>query len=97
MRKRKNNPQLSDRFDYMLKKKAEEGVKIYMILWDEFKMASTLNSEYSQKIFEGLHENFKIIRHPPIFPIEWAHHQKFMVIDQNIALLGIIKFKKNLI
>lgn len=89
LRRNLNNPRIEDRFDYILKKKAEEGVMIYMILWNETKFAQAgLRSGYAAEAFTKMHPNFKIMCHPPSFPFVWAHHQKMLIIDQNIAFHG---------
>jgi len=82
-------PRLEDRFDMILKKRAEAGVKIYMIFWNETKLAQPgLNSEYAKNYFTSLHPNFHIMRHPVALPIVWAHHQKLIVVDQEYAFHG---------
>lgn len=68
-----------------MKKKAEEGVKIYIILWNETKLAqSGLNSDYARRYFTSLHPNFIVMQHPAVLPIVWGHHQKLIVIDQGL-------------
>lgn len=82
-------PNLMDRFDKILQKKAEEGVRIYMILWNETKFAQEgLMNRYAANSFSSFHENFKVMMHPAKEPIIWAHHQKTLIIDQRIAFQG---------
>ena len=45
------------RLDNVLKKKAEEGVKIFVVLYEEVEAALALNSNHSKKWLEGLHKN----------------------------------------
>jgi len=71
----------------LLKKKAEEGVKIYVLIWNETKIAVDLNSQYSASVLEKLHPtNVKVIRHPLISPVKWSHHQKTVIVDEDIAV-----------
>lgn len=33
-------------------------------------------------------KNIKVLRHPTLLPLRWSHHQKLVVIDQQVAFLG---------
>eukprot|EP01119_Soliformovum_irregulare_P020260 TRINITY_DN6533_c2_g1_i1.p1 TRINITY_DN6533_c2_g1~~TRINITY_DN6533_c2_g1_i1.p1 ORF type:complete len:766 (+),score=255.26 TRINITY_DN6533_c2_g1_i1:168-2300(+) len=68
-----------DRLDNILKLKAEEGVKIYFLLWDETNMACSNHSKMNRKYLENIHPNILCIRHPQ-WVLTWSHHQKFMVV-----------------
>ncbi|XP_046394345.1 phospholipase D1 [Ischnura elegans] len=76
----------------ILKRKAEEGVKIFVMLYKEVELALGINSYYSKQRLVSLHpENIKVLRHPDhakagVFL--WAHHEKIVVVDQSIAFLG---------
>jgi hypothetical protein len=63
----------------------KEGVKIYILLWNETK-ALNLNSAKTEEKLEKMHENIMVIRHPIIHPIKWSHHQKTLIVDQQIAV-----------
>lgn len=91
------------RLDYTLKRAAERGVKIYVIVYREVQHALTCNSEHTKKVLTGLcpegtpgYGNIKIMRHPDHNVLEnagdmtfyWAHHEKFIVIDYNLAFIG---------
>ncbi|KAA0715675.1 Phospholipase D1 [Triplophysa tibetana] len=79
------------RLDHVLKRKAEQGVKIFVLLYKEVEVVMGLNSEYTKKTLIGLHLNIKVIRHPDHMPstaLLWAHHEKSVVIDQSLAFLG---------
>ncbi len=40
-------------------------------------------------LFKNLHKNFKVLRHPGlIIPQLWSHHEKSVIIDENIAFMG---------
>lgn len=78
----------ADRIDNLLNEKAKEGVIVCVLLWNETKLATALSSEYVQKKMEALNSNIKVLRHPLAYPVAWSHHQKIVVVDQNIAFLG---------
>jgi phospholipase D1/2 len=81
-------PDMNYRLDRLLFKKAREGVRIYIILWDETKIAVFKGSRRAKEMLEGLHSNVKVLRHPPFTPIYWSHHQKLVVVDQDLAFVG---------
>eukprot|EP01133_Synstelium_polycarpum_P003574 gene3574-4089_t len=84
----RSNPE-KYRLDKLLCKKASEGVKIYVLIWDETIIATDLGSRFVKSLFEKLHRrNIKVIRHPHLLPLSWSHHQKIVVVDQGLAFLG---------
>ncbi|KAL4940128.1 hypothetical protein BDV06DRAFT_224370 [Aspergillus oleicola] len=91
------------RLDHILKRKAEAGVKIYVIVYKEVNQALTCNSAHTKHALRELcpegspgYGNISILRHPDhnIFEnaadmtLYWAHHEKFIVIDYNVAFIG---------
>ncbi|XP_043558527.1 phospholipase D1-like isoform X1 [Chiloscyllium plagiosum] len=79
------------RLDYVLKRKAQQGVKIFVILYKEVELALGINSEYSKRTLMRLHPNIKVMRHPDHVSSTvylWAHHEKIVVIDQSVAFVG---------
>ncbi|RMX70359.1 hypothetical protein DD238_000225 [Peronospora effusa] len=74
----------------MLMKKAEAGVKIYVLIYREVKLALTLNSAYTKRSLM-VHPNIRVLR-DPIFQIQslgfWSHHEKIVCIDQSLAFVG---------
>ncbi|RLN65221.1 hypothetical protein BBJ29_007657 [Phytophthora kernoviae] len=74
----------------LLMKKAEAGVKIYVLIYREVKLALTLNSAYTKRSLM-LHPNIRVLR-DPIFQIQslgfWSHHEKIVCIDQSLAFVG---------
>ncbi|OJJ07083.1 hypothetical protein ASPVEDRAFT_46461 [Aspergillus versicolor CBS 583.65] len=91
------------RLDHILKRKAESGVKIYVIVYKEVNQALTCNSAHTKHALRALcpegspgYGNIKVLRHPDhnIFEnaadmtLYWAHHEKFIVIDYNVAFIG---------
>jgi phosphatidylserine/phosphatidylglycerophosphate/cardiolipin synthase-like enzyme len=86
---REGNFDFSDfQLDTMLKRMAEQGVMIYILVWKHTKVAIDLNSSGSIAYLRSLHPNIYGIAHPPSFPINWSHHQKLLIIDEAIAFVG---------
>lgn len=127
---------VENRLDQLLRMKAEkDGVKVYVLVWNETKIALSLNSEhvknviaerktlfcllpmitlffssalrffsllllsllcfpcvheliFSSKTLTSLHPNILVMRHPDITPFNWSHHQKTVVVDQELAFVG---------
>lgn len=80
------------RLDNLLKRKAEEGVRIFVIIYNEVTDAATpVNSPYTKKTLQGLHPNIMVQRSPSHLPngtFYWSHHEKLCVIDETIAFMG---------
>ncbi|KAK9728794.1 hypothetical protein K7432_000759 [Basidiobolus ranarum] len=79
------------RLDRLLKKKAEEGVIINIMVYKEVSMALTINSHYTKFCLQALHPNITVQRHPDHGAggtMFWAHHEKICLIDTKIAFLG---------
>jgi phospholipase D1/2 len=78
--RRGKNASIKDRFDYMLLDRAKNGVKIYIILWHETKVAQAgLNSGYAEKYFKSLHSNFYVMKHPSLLPLIWGINYLFFL------------------
>ncbi|KAG8970123.1 Phospholipase D1 [Tulasnella sp. 419] len=80
------------RLDRLLKRKAEEGVKIFVILYKEVSNRTTpTDSNYAKQQLMGLHSNILVQRSPSHFStgtFYWAHHEKLCVVDETIAFMG---------
>ncbi|KAL8858941.1 MAG: hypothetical protein Q9178_004620 [Gyalolechia marmorata] len=91
------------RLDQVLKRRAEAGVKIYIIVYKEVAAAVSCNSAHTKHALHALcpegtpgHGNISVLRHPDHNIFEnagdmtfyWAHHEKFIVIDYEIAFIG---------
>ncbi|KAM4887513.1 phospholipase D1 isoform 2-T3 [Thomomys bottae] len=79
------------RLDCILKRKAQQGVRIFIMLYKEVELALGINSDYSKKALMRLHPNIKVMRHPDHVSSSvylWAHHEKLVIIDQSIAFVG---------
>jgi phospholipase D1/2 len=83
------------RLDKLLKRKAEQGVKVYVLIYKEIELTLPINSAYSKRILTLAHKNIKVLRHPDhinepnkFLAIMWAHHEKVVVVDQTVAYFG---------
>ncbi|XP_074184022.1 phospholipase D1 isoform X7 [Rhinolophus sinicus] len=79
------------RLDCILKRKAQQGVRIFVMLYKEVELALGINSEYSKRTLIRLHPNIKVMRHPDHVSSSvylWAHHEKLVIIDQSVAFVG---------
>lgn len=56
------------RLDRLLKRKAEQGIKIYLFLYKEIEAALTIASLYSKMKLREMHENIVCQRHPDHIP-----------------------------
>lgn len=79
------------RLDRLLQRKAQEGVKIFVIVYRNIESAIPIDSEYTKWSLLDLHENICIQRSPNQFrqnQFFWAHHEKLVVIDNMMAFVG---------
>jgi phospholipase D1/2 len=81
------------RLDKILTKKANEGVKVYILLYKEIKFVLNLTSLRTKQILTDFNRNpnIKVLRHPDhLFDsfFLWSHHEKLVVVDQSVAFLG---------
>jgi hypothetical protein len=83
---------LAIRLDQLLKYKAEQGIKIYILLYKEAKYVGQGNdSRNVMKKLENLSSNIHVIRHPNKFiggstTLLWSHNEKMVVIDRLIEI-----------
>ncbi|KAF8509648.1 phospholipase D [Hysterangium stoloniferum] len=88
--RRPNKPKY--RLDRLLERKAKEGVKIFVIVYNEVSSRTTpTDSNYAKQRLINLHENIMVQRSPSHFQTGtyyWAHHEKMCVIDEAIAFMG---------
>eukprot|EP01080_Neovahlkampfia_damariscottae_P008939 gene8939-888_t len=85
-----------DRFDDLLVEIAEKGVKIYILIWDENNWIIDLGTSYVKQHISQLHKNILIFKDPngTVFQF-WSHHQKCVIIDQEIGYCGGIDLAYN--
>ncbi|KAF9919842.1 Phospholipase D1 [Linnemannia zychae] len=74
----------------ILGRKANEGVRIYIVLYSEVDAAMHLASLRAKKLLRKLcPENIWVQRHGPNLKTAWwAHHEKLIVVDNMIAFIG---------
>ncbi|KAJ2548674.1 hypothetical protein EV175_004736, partial [Coemansia sp. RSA 1933] len=79
------------RIDRLLKRKAEEGIKIYVLVYKEVTVSLTINSAYTKRKLQSLHPNIMVQRHPDHLAggtMFWAHHEKVVVVDNTFGFVG---------
>ncbi|KAI0028033.1 phospholipase D/nuclease [Vararia minispora EC-137] len=81
------------RLDRLLKRKAEEGVKIYVVVYKEVTQTMSMSSNHTKKALEALHPNIACMRHPDHIGSKddvefWSHHEKVVVVDNHRACIG---------
>ena len=81
------------RLDNMLIRKADNNVLVYILLYWE--TAMDLGSNHTLSVLNK-HPNIVVYRHPyvisgfdnPSTMLRWAHHEKLVIVDRNIAFVG---------
>ncbi|KAF2475536.1 phospholipase D [Lindgomyces ingoldianus] len=79
------------RLDRLLQRKAQEGVKVFVIMYRNINTAIPIDSEYSKFSLLDLHPNVFVQRSPNQIrqnTFFWAHHEKICIIDHTIAFCG---------
>lgn len=76
------------RLDSVLKRAAQRGCKVYVLLYKEFEHALPNMSLHSKNTLMDLHPNIEVMRHPGDFLFLWSHHEKMVVIDHMITYMG---------
>ncbi|KAH9825830.1 Phospholipase D Active site motifs, partial [Teratosphaeria destructans] len=79
------------RLDRLLQRKAQEGVKIFVIVYRNIESAIPIDSEHTKLQLLDLHPNICIQRSPNQFrqnQFFWAHHEKLVVVDNMMAFVG---------
>ena len=79
------------RLDRLLQRKAQEGVKVFVIVYRNINSAIPIDSEYTKFSLLDLHPNVFVQRSPNQFrqnTFFWAHHEKICVVDHMVAFVG---------
>ncbi|EEP82097.1 hypothetical protein UREG_06962 [Uncinocarpus reesii 1704] len=79
------------RLDRLLQRKAQEGVKVFVIMYRNINSAIPIDSEYSKFSLLDLHPNVFVQRSPNQFrqnTFFWAHHEKLCIVDHTLAFIG---------
>ena len=79
------------RLDRLLQRKAQEGVKVFVIVYRNINSAIPIDSEYTKFSLLDLHPNVFVQRSPNQIrqnTFFWAHHEKICVVDHMVAFVG---------
>ncbi|KIL00158.1 hypothetical protein PAXRUDRAFT_821948 [Paxillus rubicundulus Ve08.2h10] len=81
------------RLDKLLQRKAQEGVRIYVIVYKEVTQTMSMSSKHTKAALEALHPNITCMRHPDHIGSKdtvefWSHHEKVVVVDNHRACIG---------
>lgn len=79
------------RIDRLLKRKAEQGVKIFIIVYRNVGNTVVTDSLWTKHSLLDLHPNIHVMRSPNQLMQNvyfWAHHEKLLVIDQSVCFVG---------
>ncbi|KAA6413790.1 MAG: phospholipase D [Lasallia pustulata] len=79
------------RLDRLLQRKAQEGVKVFVIVYRNINSAVPIDSEYTKFSLLDLHPNVFVQRSPNQFrqnTFFWAHHEKICIVDHMVAFVG---------
>lgn len=79
------------RIDRILKERAENGVKIFIVVYRNVANTVGTDSLWTKHSMLSLHPNIHLIRSPNQWlqnTYFWAHHEKMTVIDNTIAFMG---------
>ncbi|KAI9823133.1 MAG: Phospholipase D1 [Thelocarpon impressellum] len=79
------------RLDRLLQRKANEGVKIFVIVYRNINSAIPIDSSYTKFSLLDLHPNVFVQRSPNQIrqnTFFWAHHEKLCVVDHTVAFVG---------
>lgn len=79
------------RLDRILKRKAEQGVKIFVIVYRNVGSTVVTDSLWTKHSLIDLHPNIHVLRSPNQWlqnTYFWAHHEKLCIIDHTVAFVG---------
>ncbi|KAF0685099.1 Aste57867_22973 [Aphanomyces stellatus] len=78
------------RLDLLLKRRAADGIQIYVLMYKEIAMALTLDSLHAKKELRKLHPNVHVLRDPDFImrQLGMSHHEKIVCVDQSVAFVG---------
>ncbi|KAF9530719.1 phospholipase D [Crepidotus variabilis] len=81
------------RLDRLLLKKAEQGVKIHVVVYKEVTQTMSMSSKHTKAHLENLHPNITCTRHPDHIGAKdsiqfWSHHEKVVCVDNRYAAIG---------
>ncbi|KAF9473130.1 phospholipase D/nuclease [Pholiota conissans] len=81
------------RLDKLLQRKAQEGVRIHVIVYKEVTQTMSMSSKHTKAKLEALHPNITCMRHPDHIGAKdsvqfWSHHEKIVLVDNQYAAIG---------
>ncbi|KAJ3930150.1 MAG: phospholipase D [Lentinula lateritia] len=85
------------RLDKVLKRKAEQGVKVYVVVYKEVTQTMSMSSKHTKAALEQLNPEgthyIQCMRHPDHIGAKdtvefWSHHEKVVVVDNHYACIG---------
>ncbi|KAI4257953.1 MAG: hypothetical protein L6R42_005375 [Xanthoria sp. 1 TBL-2021] len=79
------------RLDRLLQRKAQEGIKVFVIMYRNINSAVPIDSEYTKFSLLDLHPNVFVQRSPNQIrqsTFFWAHHEKLCIVDHMVAFVG---------
>jgi phospholipase D1/2 len=76
------------RLDRILNDIASRGVRVYIAVFKETSYFLVLDSYYTKVSLESIHKNIQVLRHPNQTISYWSHHEKMIIVDQQIAFVG---------
>ncbi|CAK57722.1 unnamed protein product (macronuclear) [Paramecium tetraurelia] len=76
------------RLDRILKKIADRGVAVYILMYLEPTIALKHDSNHTKLFLERLSQNIIVLRHPSPMPQLWSHHEKIVVVDGSVGFMG---------
>ena len=82
----KNISRLMDILDY----KANQDVKVYVLIFYEWPNSAPTNSKHTEDIFQKLNNKIYLIRFPSHSQkgLFWSNHEKLVIVDKIIGYLG---------
>jgi phospholipase D1/2 len=79
------------RLDNLLQHKAQQGVKVYVLLFAEASTVISLGSAFVKATLEELDDNIKVLCHgPPVANMLFSHHQKTVVVGDASLILQFL-------
>ena len=80
----------NNRLDNLLQSRARDGVRIRVLLFRAPDLPSLqLRAEQTKAHLEALHANIRVIFHvASLASMRYCHHQKFVVVDRELAFVG---------
>ncbi|OQR95669.1 phospholipase D2-like [Thraustotheca clavata] len=78
------------KLDSVLVDAAVRGVEVFILVYKEHRMFLPNDSLFTKNHLNTLHPRIHVLRHPDfvLIPQYWSHHEKIVVIDQQVAFVG---------